>query len=137
MSIEDQKYVLDRVSKMDSGCWEWSLRRDKYGYGRMFRAGVSHYAHRFSFTSFVGPIPSNKEIDHKCRNRGCCNPEHLRAVDHRENMANSVYALSDKCKSGHVLSGDNLYVYPRGGRGCRACNRGYFKAHKARRVPKV
>ena len=36
--------------------------------------------HRKVWEETYGPIPEGYEIDHKCRNRACCNPEHLRCI---------------------------------------------------------
>lgn len=36
--------------------------------------------HRFKWEEVNGPIPEGYEIDHKCRNRTCCNVEHLQLL---------------------------------------------------------
>lgn len=63
------------------GCWQWSGGTTK-GYPK-FDTG---YGHRFSYTSFTGPIPARYEVDHLCRNPLCVNPAHLEAVTHSENL---------------------------------------------------
>jgi HNH endonuclease len=72
----------------ESGCWLWLGTVQKNGYGRFgygeYRSGL---AHRWSYQTFVGPIPRDKELDHLCRVRCCVNPDHLRVVTHAENMA--------------------------------------------------
>lgn len=42
--------------------------------------------HIVMFCNFFGLIPGNKQIDHKCNNRLCCNPDHLEMVTHLENQ---------------------------------------------------
>ena len=42
--------------------------------------------HIVSFTNCHGYVPGNKQIDHRCRNRRCVNPDHLEMVSHIENQ---------------------------------------------------
>lgn len=41
-------------------------------------------AHVLVWESLNGPIPEAKEVNHKCRNRKCFNPEHLELLDGSE-----------------------------------------------------
>jgi hypothetical protein len=43
-------------------------------------------AHRFVYQLKHGPIDPSKDIDHLCRNRMCCNPDHLEPVSRSENL---------------------------------------------------
>jgi hypothetical protein len=45
-------------------------------------------AHRFAYEYLVGPIPDGLEIDHRCNNRRCVNPNHLRVTTRKENAEN-------------------------------------------------
>lgn len=56
------------------------------GYGRMSLDGQTVAVHIVIYTHFFGYIPSKKQIDHKCNNRLCCNPEHLEMVTHLTNQ---------------------------------------------------
>lgn len=40
--------------------------------------------HRWFWELFNGPIPDDKEVDHLCKNRRCCNPNHLRLLERTE-----------------------------------------------------
>jgi hypothetical protein len=42
--------------------------------------------HRVVYVNAFGYVPGKKQIDHKCRNRLCVNPDHLEVVTHRENQ---------------------------------------------------
>ena len=64
----------------ETGCWEWIGKLHRHKYGITHQDGDSAWTHRLSFTHFVGPIPQYHVIDHICENKGCCNPEHLKAV---------------------------------------------------------
>lgn len=124
------------------GCWEWRLGHFKTGYAK-FSVGrrQDRLAHRWSCVFFKGGIPAGMEPDHLCRNRGCVNPSHLDLVPHRVNAQRGLTGLvtgarqrrKTHCRNGHPYSGENLYVYPNGERGCRACNRQAQQAYIERK----
>lgn len=110
------------------------------GYGRVCADGSPQWAHRVSYVAFVGPIPKGLEIDHRCHQRSCVNPQHLRAVTHAVNMAaSSPYRLGKHrhptCVRGHPMEGENLMTGG-GRRRCRACHnersREWFRGRAAR-----
>lgn len=110
------------------GCWVWQRGRTKNGYGRA--AGV--YTHRLAYELAHGPIPDGTEIDHLCRVRACCNPAHLEAVTHAENVARGARAMATHCKRGHEYTLANTRLVPNG-RACRACHREYQRAYNRAR----
>lgn len=77
------------------GCWIWTGVIMNKGYGRISINGKWHRAHRVSFELFVGPIPAGMDIDHRCCNRACVNPEHLRPVTNKQNHENYKSARPD------------------------------------------
>lgn len=70
-------------------CWIWKGAGNSAGYGR-FRpvSGVLVYAHRYAYELANGPIQEGMSIDHRCHNRMCVNPNHLRVVSHKQNAEN-------------------------------------------------
>lgn len=62
------------------GCWVWVGRKNRNGYGRACWQGKEPVAHRLVYELVVGTIPEGMFLDHLCRNRACCNPEHLEPV---------------------------------------------------------
>jgi hypothetical protein len=61
---------------------------NKDGYIRMFKGKDAQprceFYHRTVWQNVVGPIPEGYEVDHKCRNRRCCNIEHLQLLTRSE-----------------------------------------------------
>ena len=121
---------LPKIEYGQSGCWVWqgALAGKEYGY---FWNGIKTvYAHRFAYEYFnQTEIPTDREIDHLCRNHSCVNPVHLELVTRSQNMlrgdieAMSYNKKKTQCPQGHPYSGSNTYIYPNGYRRCRICQR--------------
>lgn len=56
------------------------------GYGRMSLDGQTVAVHLVAYTHYFGYIPSKKQVDHRCYQRLCCNPQHLEMVTHLQNQ---------------------------------------------------
>ena len=91
MPLADQ--LLARCEQIGD-CWQWTGALSSAGYGianrRDIRAGQrSKLVHRLVWEELRGEIPQGLELDHLCRNRACCNPDHLDPVTHAVNVARS------------------------------------------------
>lgn len=80
----DQRFWA-KVHKTND-CWEWTSAVLKGGgYGQFGVDGRMLYAHRVAWEFANGPIPEGMELDHKCANRRCVRPDHLRVVTRSQN----------------------------------------------------
>lgn len=109
---EIDRRIRDNVEIVDGGfetpCWLWTMADSGSGrgggYPRMKLNNRTCAVHRVSFVNVHGYVPGNKQIDHKCRNRLCVNPDHLEMVSHRENqrrrdLANGVVRTRKRRKA--------------------------------------
>jgi hypothetical protein len=71
----------------ERGCREWSGRKHiRNGYGVIDLDGRPQLAHRIAYTLATGRDPGDLSICHTCDNPPCCEPSHLWAGTHQENM---------------------------------------------------
>lgn len=139
----DEKHLVRFFSKIEqneNGCWVWQGATGgsgKHRYGTLSNNGKLTLAHRLSYEHFIGPIPEGLNIDHLCQNKLCVNPGHLEPVTQHTNLHRSPNTLNAQnaalthCKSGHLLSGDNVRFY-RSQRVCRACKKEWVQQKRAR-----
>jgi HNH endonuclease len=129
----EERFEAAYIPEPNSGCWLWLGCLDGKNYGILGIDRRNVYAHRFSYVQKFGAIPAGKELDHKCRNTYCCNPDHVEPVTHRENMLRSPLTLGGRhirrthCPHGHEYSEDNTYIGPLGHRFCKICRRAFDK----------
>ena len=129
----DQR-IRSNVRVDGNGCWIWQRCILKSGYGCIRVSGKTRTAHSVAYETFKGPVPAGLEIDHLCRVRACCNPDHLEAVTHQLNVIRgagpAAKAAITHCPYGHEYTPDNTYRVP--GRACKTCALARSRAHKAR-----
>ena len=120
--------------KGDCIIWTGALQN---GYGK--RRG--QMVHRVVWAFVNGPIPEGLVIDHMCRVRACCNPDHLRAVtpavNALENNDNcmAVNARQTHCPKGHRYNRANMSptALEHGYRRCLVCAREYQAEYQRKR----
>ena len=122
--IRDIPYRID-----PSGCWFSPNKPGPKGYLQLHLGGKLVLIHRQFYELAKGPVPAGLVIDHLCRNKACCNPDHLEAVTQKENTMRGPgpaarYAKRTHCpKCGLELSSNNLRPKEIGRRRCLNCDR--------------
>lgn len=97
MRTLEQK-LMDKVEKLDNGCWIWIGACNFDGYGHLTVSQKPWSAHRFSYTIFTGEIPKGMCVCHKCDCPPCVNPDHLFLGTAKDNAR-------DKYEKGRGYSG--------------------------------
>jgi hypothetical protein len=84
-------------------CWEWTGAKIN-GYGSIGLSNPTRHrlVHRWVWETLVGPIRQGLELDHRCRNHACCNPDHLEPVTKKINQERGAKNwTTGPCKHGH------------------------------------
>ena len=71
-------------------CWLWEGATDPKGFGVLKAKGRVWKAHRYAWTLAHGHEPEpGVAVTHRCGNRACCRPEHLRQAEARRSLTAS------------------------------------------------
>lgn len=71
-------------------CWPYVGCRNAKGYGIVSIRKKHTLAHRRAWQLARGPIPDGKMVLHACDNPPCCNPQHLRIGNARDNVTDML-----------------------------------------------
>ena len=130
MTVDTLDRVLGRCVETEAGCWEYTgMIHDGYGVLGATPAEGTRRVHRIVWIRLRGPVPDGLVLDHLCRNRACCNPEHMEPVPQGENIrrgmtgaaASARHAKRTHCARGHAFTEGNTYRR-QDGRRCRTCS---------------
>ena len=86
--------VEDRGYK--TPCWVWQRNLNPKGYGTKGKGDGTKgtvATHIWYWENKFGKVPEGKQLDHLCRQRSCCNPEHLEPVTNAENTQRGLTAV--------------------------------------------
>lgn len=85
-----EKFMNNISPEPLTGCWLWTAASDQDGYGLGNMLGKHNIKmHRWSFETFVRPIPKEFLICHKCDTPACVNPAHLFIGTNSDNQKDS------------------------------------------------
>ena len=76
--IEKRHREVQQDLQQKGDCLIYTGYKNRYGYAFSSIAGRARYIHRFFLMAAKGPPPADKPFAvRSCRERACCNPEHL------------------------------------------------------------
>jgi hypothetical protein len=110
-------------------CWLWTgcVRSEDAPYGHITINKTARLVHRYVYQLLRSvTLTYDQTIDHLCRVKLCCNPEHLEVVSRGENVLRGIgisanNARKTHCVRNHPFSPENTYITPNGRRQCRTC----------------
>ena len=98
--------ILSRVRIEPTGCWVWTARKSRNGYGRISVRGTERVVHRVMYMLAGGVAFDGEHVDHLCRNRACCNPHHLEAVSAAVNTRRGLAGSGPRGADGQFVSAE-------------------------------
>lgn len=79
-----REHCIERIPI--AGCWLWTAKKWKDGYGYFMKEGKAQAAHRYMYALYKGNFDKNLHVLHTCDNPSCVNPEHLWLGTQKDNM---------------------------------------------------
>ena len=70
-----KELITSKIEVNARGCWVWQGQVTNHGHGYHGQWGNS--VHREAYKLWKGEVPKGLHLDHRCRNKLCCNPDHL------------------------------------------------------------
>ena len=86
-----KEFLFNRCYVTKTGCWEWLGLITANGYGQVSFKNKRYRPHRVALHLWKKfKLNSKLFACHHCDNKLCCNPEHLFAGTHSDNMQDSL-----------------------------------------------
>jgi hypothetical protein len=123
-----EKLLSKRKIDETTRCWLWTGSCIWTGHGQIWTNNKNYLVHRLAYEEFIGPITN--QINHKCSNPNCFNPEHLYDGTQSDNMidmhsTHKEHAKKEFCKYGHERSKENITV----DKHCKECKRIHMRKY--------
>lgn len=91
LNTDKNRFYSNIAINKDIDCLEWTGTLKNNGYGQFKTLSKKWmHAHRLSYEVFIGNIPDNLCVLHKCDNRKCVNPEHLWLGTKKDNTQDMI-----------------------------------------------
>jgi hypothetical protein len=97
LELERQKNYRITDLGYSTPCWIW-LGQTVKGYGRIKFMGLTFAAHAMFYRQMHKGFNYKLELDHKCKNKACVNPDHMEPITHAENLLRSDYMIKLKAR---------------------------------------
>lgn len=96
-------FLLSQRVIQSNGCWFWKGKANIYGYPATRARQGSHPTRKVTWwVNQVWDLPGEgPQILHKCHDKRCWNPAHLRKGTHQENMRDKIKAGTSGKGEGH------------------------------------
>lgn len=124
----DKVEVVADASTYPGPCWIWTYALSNQGYGTYWHEGATRSAYSVCYKTLIGEFSKTLQLDHLCRVRSCCNPDHLEPVTGQVNTlrgktVSGLNNLKTRCNNGHEFNLSNTRISRQGRRVCRVCPR--------------
>jgi hypothetical protein len=102
LTVEEFERFRGKIIEVEQGnwkCWEWTGKRDRFGYARFWLEGQWRAAHRLAYVTMVAGAKEPMlrkaaralkaeltDLDHCCNNESCVRPSHLMATTVQTNQ---------------------------------------------------
>jgi hypothetical protein len=119
----DLDWIRSNTTTNERGCWLWLGSLDEKGYGRVNAKGFPKRVHQCTWKLAGRTVPKPLMLDHTCKNKPCCNPDHLETVTNQENVrrGDSLRFVGGACPE----CGSSRLYKRRFGHACADCRKRY------------